>query len=116
MYQKLITGIIFVFCAANHGIAGSVEAGAQIFEELCIHCHRLDYNDKFGPGLAGITDRRDTAWLDKFLKDPAKMIKSDEYAHTLRENNKYGLTMPSFPEMQDAKKRQDMIEFLKVIQ
>lgn len=105
--------VFFAICSAN---AASVEAGKKIFEQSCTYCHKSDYDEKFGPGLAGVTERRDVAWLDRFLSNPAEMIKTDEYAQTLHENNKYGLTMPSLPEMQDAKKRQDVIEYLKTIQ
>jgi len=97
-------------------IAASLEEGKKIYDQLCIHCHKTDYDEKFGPGLAGIMERRDTAWVEKFLVNPAEMIKSDEYAQTLKEGNKYGLTMPALPEMKDADKRASVIEYMKTME
>ncbi len=116
MYYRFVLAFTFFMFASSNGIAANMEAGKKIFEHSCAYCHRADYNEKFGPGLAGITQRRDTAWLDRFLLNPAEMIKTDEYARTLKESNRYGLTMPTLPEMQDAGKRQDVIEYLKTIQ
>lgn len=97
-------------------VSASVEEGKQIYDQLCIHCHKSNYDEKFGPGLAGIMDRREAEWIDKFLLNPAEMIKSDEYAQTLKEGNQYNLTMPALPQMKDAEKRASVIEYLKTIQ
>lgn len=97
-------------------VSASLEEGKKIYDQLCSYCHRSDYNEKFGPGLAGIMERRDVEWVEKFLIDPAGMVKSDEYAQTLKEGNKYGLTMPALPEMKDADKRASVIEYMKTIQ
>ncbi len=95
--------------------AADVEAGAKLYKRVCVYCHRLDYDDKFGPGLAGITERQSNEWLDKFLLDPAAMIKSDEYAQSLKESNDYGMTMPALPEMKDAKNRADVIAYMATL-
>lgn len=116
MYCKLFLSVLILLTASSSAVAANAEAGKKIFNQSCTYCHKADYDDKFGPGLAGVTERRDAVWLDKFLANPAEMIKTDEYAQTLHENNKYGLTMPALPEMQDVKKRQDVIEYLKTVQ
>lgn len=95
--------------------AADMLKGKVIFDRLCIHCHKLNYDEKFAPGLAGITERRDEQWLHNFLKNPSEMIRSDEYAKNLKENNAYNLTMPAFPEMQDEQKRTDMIAYLSTL-
>jgi len=116
MRYKMMLGLMMTLLFSGNVIAGDLAAGKKIFDQSCHYCHKSNYDEKFGPGLAGIIERRDAAWLDKFLKNPAEMIKTDEYAQTLHENNKYGLTMPAMPEMQDAKKRQDVIEYMKTIE
>lgn len=116
MYCKIFLGITLSLVIVGNVYAADVEAGRKIYEQSCVYCHRADYDEKFGPGLAGIMERRDTEWVDKFLENPAEMIKSDEYAQTLKEGNEYGLTMPALPEMQDPVKRQDVIEYMKTIQ
>lgn len=96
--------------------AASLEEGKKIYDQLCIHCHRLDYDEKFGPGLAGIMERRDAKWVEDFLIKPAEMVKSDEYAQTLKEGNKYNLTMPVLPDMKDADKRASVIQYLRTLE
>ncbi|MES0371460.1 MAG: cytochrome c [Mariprofundaceae bacterium] len=116
MHYRFFLSTVLLLIVPGNAFAANAETGKKIFDQSCTYCHKADYDDKFGPGLAGVTERRDAAWLDKFLTNPAEMIKTDEYAQTLHENNKYGLTMPSLPEMQDAKNRQDVIEYLKTVQ
>jgi len=92
-----------------------VEHGRKLFQQLCSHCHKAGYDEKFGPGLGGISERRDEKWLHGFLQDPESTIQTDEYAKTLRESNAYNLTMPKFREMQDEQMRADVIAFLKTL-
>jgi protein SCO1/2 len=40
----------------------------------CLACHSLGAEDGLGPGLQGITDRRDRTWLARWLKEPDKML------------------------------------------
>lgn len=114
-YKRILT-LSFSLLVAGNAVAADVEAGKKIFDQSCTYCHKSDYDDKFGPGLAGVTERRDVEWIDKFLENPAEMIKSDEYAQGLKEGNDYNLTMPALPEMKDPAKRQAVIEYLKTIE
>jgi len=116
MHYKQMLGLVVTLTISSNAMAADLAAGKTIFEQSCAYCHQAGYDEKFGPGLAGILERRDVEWLDKFIKNPAEMIKTDEYAQALHEGNDYGLTMPTMPEMQDAKKRQDVIEYLKTLQ
>jgi len=116
MGYKLVLGLIATLAISSHAMAVELEAGKTIFEQSCRYCHKSDYDEKFGPGLAGIMERRDAAWVDKFLQNPAEMIKTDEYAQTLHESNDYGLTMPRLPEMQEQKNRQAVIEYMKTLE
>lgn len=93
-------------------VAGDVEKGKEIYDKICLYCHRLDYDEKFGPGLAGICERVDREWLHKFLEFPAEMMKSDEYSQTLKEGNSWNLTMPALPEMKDQQAREDVIDYM----
>jgi len=116
MRYKLMLGLITLLIFSGNSMAADLAAGKAIFDQSCHYCHKSSYDEKFGPGLAGITERRDVEWLDRFLTNPAEMIKTDEYAQTLHESNRYGLTMPTMPEMQNPQKRQDVIEYLKTIE
>ncbi len=96
---------------------GDASRGREIFNAVCQYCHRADdYEEKFGPGLKGISERVTDEWLDRWLADPEGLIRSgDEYAKALRESNRWGLTMPIIPAMQDPKKRADVIAYLKTL-
>jgi nitrite reductase (NO-forming) len=57
--------------------------GKQDFESKCLACHWYGQNRKLGPDLAGVTKRRSTVWLEKWLKSPESMLKSDPDAQAM---------------------------------
>ncbi len=90
-----------VACAAAVALlAGPVGVGAQgedgqaLFEQNCSGCHTIGGGDGAGPDLQGLPDRRDQAWVETFIKDPAAVIASgDPYAKEL--DAKFPATMPT---------------------
>jgi nitrite reductase (NO-forming) len=60
----------------------------------CTSCHTLGKGKLIGPDLAGVTDRRDEAWLKRWLKDPPSMLATDETARKLLEE--FQAPMPSY--------------------
>jgi protein SCO1 len=46
----------------------------ELFESRCASCHSLGTEEGIGPGLSGVTKRRDKAWLASWLKEPNKML------------------------------------------
>jgi len=73
----------------------SIAAGDALFKGNCAQCHAV--NDVVvGPALAGITRRRPTAWLVRWVKNSSKVVASgDEYAMKLF-NQYQKQQMPSF--------------------
>ncbi len=57
--------------------SASVEAGEKLFKEKCAACHTVGEGDRVGPDLHGVTDRRERAWLKRWISDPVGMAKSD---------------------------------------
>jgi protein SCO1/2 len=51
-----------------------VDKGAYLFQTRCSACHTIGKGDSLGPDLANVRKRRDPAWVDRFLRDPGKMI------------------------------------------
>jgi len=45
-----------------------------LFETKCAACHTFGEGDGIGPDLAGVTEARDRAWLEGFIKAPDKML------------------------------------------
>ena len=69
-------------------------AGKLAFESKCLACHSIGAGDKLGPDLAGVTKRRDDAWLTRWLKSPEKMLQTDADAKAmLKEYN--NIPMPN---------------------
>ncbi|MCZ7603184.1 MAG: cytochrome c [Melioribacteraceae bacterium] len=71
--------------------------GEKLFFEKCTACHTVGEGKRIGPDLAGITERRDTEWLIKFIQSSQSLINSgDSLANAVyRENNK--ILMPDQP-------------------
>ncbi len=68
--------------------------GQAIFEQRCVVCHSVGSDRLIGPGLAGITNRRDRDWLKRFITRPDQMLASgDSIAARLLEE--YQIVMPN---------------------
>ncbi len=91
--------------------------GKEIFDGICTHCHRIDYEDSAVgcPGLKDVLTRHDAVWLNQWLQGPETFSKQDETAKAVVEANPYGLIMPTLPEMQIEQNRKDIIEYLKTL-
>lgn len=49
----------------------------------CVGCHSIGQGKRSGPDLAGVTERRDLAWLRRFVKNPTVMFETDSLAKAL---------------------------------
>lgn len=76
---------------------GDAANGESLFNNNCKACHSPKDEVVVGPGLKGVQQRRDLAWLVKWVKNPNGVIQSgDEYAVALY--NKFGKAqMTAFP-------------------
>lgn len=60
-----------------------------VFDSRCSSCHTIGGGDRIGPDLLGVTDRRDPAWLRRYLKEPEKVLaEGDPVATALFEKYK----------------------------
>jgi cytochrome c2 len=97
--------------------AQQVKAGEKLFKSICAHCHNTTYDEsRIGaPGLRGVIDRHDEAWLNQWIKSPETFAKKDVAARDLIDSNRFGLAMPTIPAMQDDANRMAVIEYLKTL-
>jgi protein SCO1/2 len=51
-----------------------VGQGEYLFGSRCSACHTLGQGDRMGPDLAGVTARRDRAWLARYVAQPDRML------------------------------------------
>jgi len=76
------------------GARAADEDGKAVFDQLCAGCHTLAGGDGAGPDLQGLADRRDQAWVEAFIRDPAAVIASgDAYAKELAD--RFPAAMPT---------------------
>ncbi|MFW6066777.1 MAG: cytochrome D1 domain-containing protein [Myxococcota bacterium] len=65
--------------------SADVAAGEKLFETKCLSCHTIGEGDRTGPDLAGVNERREHAWLVKWIDDPMGMGKTDPIGKKLLE-------------------------------
>jgi len=60
--------------AMNTGLAMGTQPGQAMYKKICAPCHTIGVGDKVGPDLRGVTERRDRAWLARYLRNPPAML------------------------------------------
>lgn len=90
--------------------SGLAALGARLFERHCAACHAVTGDEKLGPNLAGVTLRRDPAWIRAMILSPDSMTREDPVASELKE--RYGVPMIVIGEVDDAHARA-VLEFLR---
>ena len=60
--------------AMNTGLAMGTQPGQAMYKKICAPCHTIGVGDRVGPDLRGVTERRDPAWLARYLRNPAAMF------------------------------------------
>jgi cytochrome c2 len=69
------------------------------FRAACTSCHTVGGGRLVGPDLRGVTERKDRAWLARFIVDPKSVIDSgDAYALRILDEAR-GVLMPAVPGM-----------------
>ncbi len=84
--------------------------GAGVFERHCAACHAVTGEPKIGPNLAGVTLRREAAWIRAMVLRPDSMTRDDPVAAALKQG--YGVQMMVVGEVGEARARA-VIEFLR---
>lgn len=86
-----LVAVVGLFSA---GAGAADEDGQAIFDQQCAGCHTIGGGKLTGPDLQGLADRREQAWVERFIREPDKVIASgDPIAKQLVKE--YGLAMPN---------------------
>lgn len=51
-----------------------LDQGEDLFRRRCQACHTVGAGDTVGPDLLGVLGRRDRAWLERWLREPDRML------------------------------------------
>lgn len=98
LWAIFILCCVFALAAPASGVHLSprAEQGEAIFQKNCSACHTVGGGPSAGPDLAGVTSRRDHAWLVRIITSPEALLDSgDPVAKKLLEEFR-GLRMPDF--------------------
>ena len=68
-----------------------------VFQQNCVSCHTIGGGRLTGPDLKGVTERRDHAWLLRYLPDPKALIDSGDPIATQLFQEARGVIMPPPP-------------------
>ena len=60
--------------AMNTGLAMGTQPGQAMYKKICAPCHTIGVGDKVGPDLRSVTERRERAWLVRYLRNPPAML------------------------------------------
>ncbi|RED99771.1 c-type cytochrome [Marinoscillum furvescens] len=75
--------------------------GQELYQNLCSRCHDVG-NQKLGPSLAGVVDRRPVPWLLRFIQNSQQVVDSgDPYARHLFRTYSH-MVMPAFDQLSDS--------------
>jgi cytochrome c2 len=89
----------------------AVAKGKDIFEANCRSCHTAGKDDLVGPGMQGITQRREKKWILSFIRNSQSLIASGD-AEALKVFNKYNkAVMTSF--MFEVEEMENLYRYLE---
>ncbi|MBP7390045.1 MAG: cytochrome c [Chitinophagales bacterium] len=85
------------------------DQGKVIFEAKCSACHKTSDKKVVGPGLLGVTERRQPAWILNMMTNPVEMTQKDPTAKELLAEH---LTQMTFQDVSDDQAKQ-ILEYLR---
>jgi cytochrome c5 len=83
--------------------------GKVLFEAKCSACHKSTDKKVVGPGLKGVTERRQPAWILNMITNPVEMTQKDP---TAKELLGVHLTQMTFQDVSEDQAKQ-ILEFLR---
>jgi len=111
-YQKFTKKALLFLVIVLYNTTGLLAQKSPVDNfKVCAACHTIGKGKLVGPDLKGVTERREEAWLIKFIQSSQTMIKSgDKIAVKLfEENNK--IPMPDNP-LTDAEVK-ELLKYIK---
>ncbi len=91
--------VVLLSCFAATGAVTAQDAVIEDFKKNCASCHTIGGGRITGPDLKNVEERKDRAWLIRFIQDPAAVLDSgDAYALAMKDEYR-GVVMPGLPGM-----------------
>ncbi|AMN47750.1 cytochrome C [Steroidobacter denitrificans] len=94
LLKWLFGSLASLILAVAAGAQTPTDPGRVLFEQLCVACHSIGEGDRVGPDLAGVTQRRDEAWIGRMIREPDAMIAAGDPVVTALVKRFNGIIMP----------------------
>ena len=100
--KKILASLSFLFLFSFNLSAqeGDYANGKKLFNANCAACHKLD-KKLIGPALGGVTERRENAWLQAWIKDNAALRASGDQDAIDIYNEYNGMVMTAYPQLSE---------------
>lgn len=99
-WRRFLAAAALTLLAAT---AAAADEAATFFRQNCMSCHTIGGGRLVGPDLKDVSQRKDRAWLQKFIADPKSFLNGgDPYAAKLKEEAR-GAVMPNIAGLDDQK-------------
>jgi len=85
--------LLAVLAAPAVGAQGATQ-GATLFTQRCATCHTVGEGDRVGPDLHGVLERREEAWVTRFITSPGAVIDEGDPVATALLEQFNGIRMP----------------------
>ncbi len=101
-FKKLLTGLsfLFIFSISLSAQEGDAINGKKLFNVNCAACHKLD-KKVIGPALKGISEKRENAWLQSWIKDNNALRASGDQDAIDLFNEYNGMPMTAYPQLSE---------------
>jgi mono/diheme cytochrome c family protein len=113
--KKFIFLTVALMASGQGIVEADAERGENFFNKKCVRCHKITDQNGTGPGLKGVSKRRNEEWLGKWLQSPKGVIEAgDPIALGLVE--KFKVKMPTIFEFQNEEGLlEDVLDYLKTL-
>ncbi len=96
-WTKLAASLLLALGLSSHDSTVRGQDTPDYFRQNCLSCHTIGGGRLNGPDLKDVTQRKDRAWLARFMANPKAVIDSgDPYALKILEESR-NVPMPTLP-------------------
>ena len=98
--NRILTSLSFLILL-SFGVSaqeGDYANGKKLFNTNCAACHKLD-KKLIGPALGGVTEKRENAWLQAWIKDNNALRASGDQDAIDIFNEYNGMPMTAYPQL-----------------
>lgn len=101
LYCCVVYVLVSFQAVSAQAVEGDAAKGETIFKNNCASCHNTNGEKSVGPGLKGVTERREFPWLVKWIHNSQALIASGDEQAVKLFNDFNKAQMTSFPNLSE---------------